>query len=248
MEFGFGSGAGYMVSNIGATPTPVQLGVLQSASVDFKASTKSLFGTNQLPVAVARGTVAVSGKASIAQMKGRLLSDIFFGDGLVAGQLLLTLPAEADTIPSESTYTITVSNAETFVTDYGVMYGATGIPLTRVASVSAAGTYSVDTATGVYTFDSADDSKAVNISYSYTATGGNNIVLANQPMGDAPTFQFVLGMPYNQQLSTITLNACVASSMSWATKLEDFTMMDMEFGAFVNAAGNLGTISVAELS
>jgi len=128
--------------------------------------------------------------------------------------------------------------------DLGVTYATTGLPLTRVASAPAVGQYSVSS--GVYTFAAADASAAMKLSYTYTSTGGSTDTISNQAMGVAPTFKTILSMPYNSQKFTLTLNACVASSVSLNTSLEDFMKQPMEYGAFVDSSGTLGAMSFAE--
>lgn len=74
---------------------------------------------------------------------------------------------ETKTIPSPSgPYTVTVNNAGKFGMDSGVAFTG-GAALTKVSSLPSAGQYSVSAA-GVYTFNSADASKSVAISYAYT--------------------------------------------------------------------------------
>ncbi len=74
---------------------------------------------------------------------------------------------EAHTIPATSTYTITVN--QTFGPwgqDDGVMTIG-GTVFTAVAANPASGQYSVNSTTGTYTFNAADASTALLISYSY---------------------------------------------------------------------------------
>jgi len=244
-QLAFGAGALWGISTATTNPTPVRFGVLQNAALDFSASTKSLFGSNQLPVSVARGAVTISGKAAFAQLTGRLVNDLFFGSTMASGQILVS-DSESQTIPASSPYTVTSTNSSTWTVDLGVVYAATNIPLVRVASSPATGQYTV--AAGIYTFAVGDEGSPVKISYQYTATGGDTLTVVNQPMGQATTFKTVLSIPYNNQRATFTLNACVASKMSLATVLEDFMKPSFEWNAFVDSSGTLGTISVAEVS
>ena len=87
-------------------------------------------------------------------------------------------------------YTVTVANAATYNDDLGVVYAATGKRFNRVTTPSAAGQYSVNFATGVYTFAAADANAALLISYTYNVTtSGNKLTLTNQLMGTTPTFK-----------------------------------------------------------
>lgn len=247
-QYAFGAGQFWGTQNTSANPTPVSFGALQSASVDFTSNTKELFGSYQLPLAIGRGTMKVDGKAEVAQFSGRILSDLFFGISKSVGQTLVA-NAEAGTIPSTTPYTVTVANSTGFVTDLGVKYAATGIPLVRVAATPAAGQYTV--AAGAYTFAAADQGLGVAISYTYTPstnTTGETVTMTNQLIGTAPTFQAVVSQVFNGERITLTLASCVASKYTFATKLEDFNIPEFDFSAFVNAANTLGTISLGEAS
>lgn len=77
------------------------------------------------------------------------------------------MPAEPQQIPaSPGPYTVTVTNAAQFVIDMGVTYQQTGIALVPVASSPAQGQYTV-TSAGQYTFNAADASLKIVISYGY---------------------------------------------------------------------------------
>lgn len=82
-------------------------------------------------------------------------------------------------------YTVTVVNAADFVVDEGVLKGVT--PMVKVTGSPAAGQYSVNETTGVYTFNATDESDAITITYSYAlATDtGYAIELPNQLVFDS---------------------------------------------------------------
>jgi hypothetical protein len=243
-QLAFGSGSVWGI-NTASNPTPARFGVTQEMSVDFTAATKPIFGQNNLPFSVAKASLQTKGKITFGQFNGRVINELFFGGNSSAGQTL-AVDSESGTIPT-TPYQITVANAATFQTDLGVVDVATGLPMTRVASSPATGQYSVNTSTGVYTFASADTTKAVKISYTYTtASGGQTYTINQQAMGTANTFKTVMSLPYNGQKATLTLNSCVSSKLSLATKLEDFTKPSFDFEAFADSNGTLGTISVAE--
>jgi len=247
MQFGFGSGSAWGIES-GANPTPGRYDILQEASVDFSFSNKPLIGEYGFPVAVGRGAGKIGGKMKWGRLQARTLNSIFFGGSKAGGQVSVAKD-EAGSVPGSSTYTITVANAATYGTDLGVRYAATSIPLTRVSSVAAAGQYSVNTTTGVYTFHSGDASAAVQLSYTYAIAGsGETISLANQLIGAAPTFKNVLTQQYSSQRQTIVLNACVASKLSGGTKTEDFFHPEMDYDAMADAANSVGTWSLAEVS
>lgn len=73
---------------------------------------------------------------------------------------------ESTTIPaSPGPYTVTVVNAADFYRDAGVVKGGTA--MVKVSGSPAAGQYSVNETTGVYTFNATDHDDAIDISYSY---------------------------------------------------------------------------------
>lgn len=246
----FNSGYAFQIDS-DTNPTPTQIRVLQSSSLSMKASNKELMGQNIFAVAVGRASVKVSGKIKFAESSPRLVRDFVGGANnslMNAGQTLVA-NNEAQSVPATSTYTITVTNAATFSLDCGVIYQATGEPLARVSSVAAAGEYSVNTTTGVYTFYSADASVALFISYAYTlAAVGETITLSNTSAGAANAFQMMMGASYLNLQTNIQLYQCVPESLDlWDTKIGDFNMPTLEFQSFVNAAGNLGIISMPVL-
>jgi hypothetical protein len=245
-QYGFGSGTLFGYRTDVAVATPVQFGALQDVSLDFQFAIKELHGQYQFPLAVARSTAKVTGKAKFAQIGGRAFNDLFFGQALTTGQKITGLN-EAANVPA-SPFQVTVANAATFVEDLGAVFAATGSPLIRVASAPAAGQYAAS-GTGVYTFAAADTGKAVLISYTYTtAATGQRITIANQLIGSAPTFKVVLSESYQGKVLQVELNQCVSTKLMLPTKHQDFIIPEIDFEAFVDAAGNLGSLSVAETS
>lgn len=241
-QYGFGSGSMWGVA-AGSNPTPGRFGGLQEASVDFNFNTKELHGQYQFPIAVARGTGKIAGKAKYAQLQGRLMNDLFFSSTLATGREEIA-DNESGTI---ATGAVTVANSATWTQDLGVIDASTGIPFVRVASAPATGQYSV--AAGVYSFNTGQNGVAVKISYAYTvAASGQKITIANQLLGVAPTFKAVMTQLYGGMRTTLSLNAAVSAKISFATKLEDFQQPEFDFAAFADSANNIGTWSFAEAS
>lgn len=241
MQYGFGSGSMFLTP-AGANPTPVKFGALQDVSVDFGFNVKELYGQYQYPLSVARSIAKVQGKAKAAQISGSLWSQFFFNQSAVTGEVRSAL----DESGTPAANTITVANAANFLADLGVYYASTGLPLQRVASAPAAGQYSVNVATGVYTFN-ATDTGAMKLNYQYTvAASGKKIVVANQLIGQASTFSVQFSATYNSQQLNITLNACISNKLAFATKLEDFIVPEFDFQAFADSANNICTISMNE--
>jgi hypothetical protein len=224
----------------GANQTPVQFGVLQDVSVDFSFTTKQLMGQYQFAVAVGRGAAKISGKAHFAQLNGAVINTLFFNQSQSVGQTMVAYN-EAGSIPA-TPFTVTVSNSATWDSDLGVTVVSTGAAMTRVASAPTTGQYSV--AAGAYLFAAADTSKAVLISYRYTSTtSGSKATIGNNLMGVSTTFQIDF-MQNNPTVSgdqvSLRLFSCLSSKLTWASKLEDFTVPEFDFEAFSNSSNQIG--------
>ena len=223
------------------TPTPIQFGTLQEVGLDASFDSKKLYGNKQFPIAVARGKGTLSFKAKIADIDGRIFTDLFMGLTNSAGikSVVSNFPAA---IPAATPYTVTVSppNSGTFATDLGVIDATTAQPMTRVASNPLTGQYSV--AAGVYTFAAADTGKAMLISYEYSATSttAQYAPITNQLMGQSPFFGAVLSNTYGGKNLTLKFNRCMSSKFSMPFKNEDFAIPDFEFEAMADEAGNVG--------
>jgi hypothetical protein len=244
--FQFGSGTlwGYPVGgNLAANPTPIKFGTLQDVSLEISGSLKELYGQNQFAEAVARGKCKIAGKAKFAQIVGKHVNDLFFGQTMNTGQKLTALD-ESQNVPGVAAYTITVTNSAQFVDDWGVRYSATGLPLAKVSSAPVQGQYSVSA--GLYTFASADAGVAVLISYRYSSAAGVQLNVRQQLMGFAPTFQILLNEQYAGKQANLLLYSCVAEKLAWATKNEDFLVPEFDFEAFSNAGGQVMDLYLAE--
>jgi hypothetical protein len=244
--YSFGSGILLGTRTDIPNATPVNFGLVQEVTIEETATIKELHGQYQRAIVEARGTIKTTGKAKVARISGLAFANLFYGVTPLPGQLATSF-AEAGTVPSSSPYTVTVANAAGFADDNGVVYLATGLPLTKVASAPAAGQYSV--AGGVYTFNSADAGKAVLTSYTYGLSGsGHKFTVSNQLLGTTPTFQAQFYTTFQGQAVSLKLHNCTSSKLSFKTKLEDFVMPEFDFSCFADAAGNVMTWSFAEVS
>ena len=240
-------GAGILFgTNVAANSTPTNFGTLQEVSLDFSFSVKELHGSYQFAVCVARGLGKIAMKAKAATIRGDVFNNIFFGQTLAVGSQLVAYNEAGVVIASP--LTITVVNSATWLADQGVMDAATGLPLTKVApGTPTTGQYCVTA--GVYTFAVADVGKNVLISYTYTASAsGKKIVINNQLLGVTPFFAaaFTSIDPRTQKATTFTLNRCTASKFTFATKLEDFVIPEVDITVCADDAGVIGTVSTGE--
>lgn len=220
-----------------ANPSPIQFGTLQECSIDISADTKELYGQYQYPVFVGRGKAKIQGKAKFAQINGEIFNSLFFGQTLNKSIQSDYIDTTGQTIPA-TPFTITpaVPGSGTWAYDLGVK-NSNGLPMTRVASSPTTGQYSV--AAGVYTFAAADTGLQVFISYSYTATStsANQSTVQNVLMGQAPSFQADFYTTLQGKSMIFRLYNCMATKLTIATKLDDFTIPEFDFAAFANSAG-----------
>lgn len=242
----FGSGELWGVRTDIANATVRQFGVLQSCSVEFSATSKELYGQKQFPVAVARGTGKIQCKAKFGQIQGSIFSDLFFNTTPSTGRVT-TVQNEVGAIAAVTPFTYTAAMAGAagvnFVEDLGVIYAATGLPLTLVAADPATGEYSVSSL-GIYTFAAADEGLAIWVSYVYNVpASGQSFTYSNQDLGVQPVFQAVFTEKYNGpnglKTATLRLHACVSDKLSVGSKQEDFDIPEMDFSAFADEAGDV---------
>lgn len=242
-QFAFGSGALYAVRTDISPTTPLRFGALQDVQIDFSSDLKELYGQGQYALALARGKSKIEGKAKFAQVNGALFNGLFFGQSLGSTQLTV-VQNEAGTGPAGGG-SLSVVHAGAFQGDLGVVYAATGAPLTRVSSSPTTGQYTVS-AGGSYGFAAGDAGAALIFSYSYLATSGTEIAISNQPMGQSPVFQAVFVEQFNGKQLTLQLNACVAAKLTLPTKIDDWAIPELDFRAQADAAGNIGSLSLSE--
>lgn len=240
-QYVFGTGQLY------ATPVgggaPLRFGALQDVGVDFSADTKQLFGQYQFPLDVARGKTKIEWKASTGQIDVESFNQIYFGQTVVNGEKIQVFN-EVGAVPAVTPFTVTAANGANFFMDLGVYNRTTGMPLRQVAESPAAGEYSVNPETGVYTFAEADASLPVYLNYLWEKTGtGQSLDIANVLMGTTPKFQLVLSQIYNGKSMTMVLYSAVAEKLGLPLKQDDYLIAELGGQAQANDAGNVGFIT-----
>ena len=244
MQYAFGSGTLYGRRTDAIPATPVKFGALQGVTVDFAFSIKELYGRKQFPVALGRGTGKITGKAQFGKFNAQAFNDLFFGETSVATGSQVTVDAEAATVTANI---VTVTGNATFLRDLGVVLASDQSIYARVTASPTGLQYSVNESTGVYTFNSSQNNVAVRVSYQKTdAANGKLVTLTNQDLGAAPLFLVVLAETFKSKKLTLTLNQCMSSKMSMATKLEDFVIPDFDFSALADGADEIGKLSLDE--
>lgn len=247
MQLLFGIGALWGQRNDIAGIGPDQFAVLQDNSIDFQYEVKELYSQLGFPIDIARGKGKITGKAKMARVFAALYADIFFGASVATGEDNVA-ENESHTLASS---TLTVANASSFVADLGVYYAATGnLRFTFVTGApSVAGQYTTGV-NGTYTFYTGDVGAVIAVSYVYTDASGKTITITNQFMGYTPTFIGTFYQQKNTQGSsgqlTLRLNECVSSHLTFPSRLDDYAMPDLDFQAFANGSGLIGTLSTTE--
>ena len=236
--------AGNAVTN----PTPVTVAVLQDVSVDFDYETKTLHGSQQFPVAVGRGKGKITWKAKSGDFSGSMLGSLFLGQAPTASRRGAMVDAP-HVIPSATAYTVTVTppSSGTFVADLGVTDVLTGQPMKRVSTTPAAGQYTVNPTTGLYTFAVDDKGKAILVSYEYAIASSptsETFMITNTLMGHTPSFSALFYNQFNGKTLVMKLNQSTLGKLALPFKNDDFTLTDLDAEAFADSAGQIGYISM----
>lgn len=213
-----------------SSATPVEVGVVQSVSVDISYDLKELFGRGQFAVDAARGKGSIKCKATMGRINGALLNSIFFGGVITEGGIeTIAQTINGEVIPTGGKITPVVPNAGGFVKDLGVTNGK-AVPMTRVSGVPEVGQYSVDDA-GVYTFATADVAKTVFISFKYSATvaGAQSGLVNNLDMGYTPEFAVDLMRDYKGKILQMDFFRCTSNKLAFSSKQDDYDLPEFEF-------------------
>jgi hypothetical protein len=250
-QFEFGPGICWLtpVTNyLGAAvvnPSPILFATMQDCSLDFSADLKELFGTYASPIAIGRGKQKYAIKLKNAQTHGRLWNAAFFGQTLTSGEIYDAWFDQTGSVVPATPFQVTVDppGSGTILFPLGVRDNfdvpltlVTGTPITRQYAYSA----------GVFTFAAADAGLTYYIDYRYTATGAGapqTLVISNPVMGQAPTFQFDMKIPYNGMNFNASFPNCHCGKLGFATKLDDFSYPEFDFSAFAPGNAGVGTLS-----
>lgn len=224
-----------------ANPKPVVLGTMQDISVDMNVELKKLHGARRYPIAVAQSKGEINIKAKYADFIAAIYGSLFAGKNATTAIKGVEVDAPYS-IPATLTYTVTVvpPSSGTFAADLGVL-GPDGVQFTPVVSAPAVGQYSVSPL-GVYTFAAADASKAIKISFEFTAvsTTAQTFDLSNDLMGSTPSFSLYLKQQFDGQTLVMRLNKVVSGKMNLPFKNDDFALYDFEAEALDDGTGSLG--------
>lgn len=249
-QYIFGSGVGWCTpltdyqGNAISPAVPFLIAGMQDVSWDLSADLKMLYGSQSNAIAIGRGKSKFDVKLKNAQVTARIWNSIYFGLPLTAGIYDNMFDQTGSVIPSTPfQITPTPPSSGTWGWDLGVRNADNTKVYQRVTSGPTTGQYSV--AAGVYTFATADVGNTVYIDYHYTATStvAQKMPIKNVTMGQAPTFQFDMTIPFSGNKLNVTLFSCVATKMGIGTKLDDFTIPEFDFSAQGPGGADLGVMS-----
>jgi hypothetical protein len=257
MRIMFGSGQLFALpaafSGGAFTASPVWFATLQDVDITIDATIKELRGNLQFPDDTAISDKKISWKSGFGRFNIDVWNNIYFGDTISSGSASggtgagggVPLVQEVTTINST---TYTVVNHSTFTQDMGVLYAtASGTTaglqgFTKVTGVPTVGQYNVSS--GVYGFATADNNKAILVSYRYGISTGRVLVVQNHVQGWGPSFEMLLAQPYQELTAGIPnyldLYACKAGKLTAPLKRADYLISDIEGQAFANSAGYIG--------
>jgi hypothetical protein len=240
-------GVGFLFATpLGTSPTPTRFGRLQDVQVDFSYDSKLLYGSNQYALENARGKAKIDLKASVGVVDPNLFNNIFFGLSTSTGETLNSV----DEPQTSAASSITVANASTFSQDLGVYNTVTGLWMTRVAASPAVGQYAVNTATGVYTINAAQENQLLKVSYTYASPStGVSLSFTNQLMGSSIIFSVQLVNKFRGADGVVRslfldFPAVQCPKLSMPLKLDDFTLPQLDMSAQDNGSGNVFNYSM----
>ncbi len=131
--------------------------------------------------------------------------------------------------------------------DLGVYYSTSGLQLSFVTSVTTSGQYTFNTTTGVYTINAGDENIALLANYQYASTTtGYTLTFDNPLMGNTPRFQGVFAQTYATQQIVMVFYNCTTTNMTFPTRIDDYTIMDVDFMMSANAGGHVGLITTTQ--
>lgn len=228
-------GVGQLTLNPGgANPTPVQLAILQDVDFDMSFTEKELYGSNQLPVDVAKGEAKFTLKAKEAQISSLLIGSFLAGSTSAANYTSSAIN-EVGTISAGS---VTVANSATFGADCGVVNVTTGLVMTRVSSGPAVGQYSVSA--GIYTFNTGDNASTVWISYTYTVSGsGKTVTYNNQLMGSGVSYTCTLFNIFRTKVIGLKFFAVTVPKLQLPFKNNEYTIAGLDLGIYADGSGRV---------
>jgi hypothetical protein len=214
----------------GTNPTPIRIAVLKEISVKTSTDFEELYGEEIDPIDAAdkSRSTEISAKASGFNA---LLYAAAFGASATTGSVI-GVKDETATIPT-TPFEVTVTHGATFALDCGVIDTTAGIVMTRGATATAAGVYAVDTATGKYSFNTADAGHVVSASYLWTdAANGKTVAIGGSLAGAATQMRLDIARTYASSNTLFSFPAVKFAGVSESFGNQKHGEIDLTFRAF----------------
>ena len=205
VNFGVGHA---LLKTDGATPQSQTLQAIQSVTIEFSGNIESLFGQGKYALDKALSSVDTTGSITVGKSNLQLYNRMFFGESEQTTGAIYKKFSDQDSSEGEVTLA-DISDME----DAGA-YLPDGTPLVRVESTPDEGEYSVDEATGMYTFNTSTPPDTVDIIVLDTVTDVESVSIQNEKAGNAPRFKFVYYGEYRGRKCTMVLNSCIGTGIS----------------------------------
>jgi hypothetical protein len=263
-DFSFDAGYLYAVDmDPTADATPILFGSLQETRLQVLITNTDLRSGYQQTHGVIQNSMKIKGVAKNAQINGRLLSQLVFGQPITSGGLLMArdeahvvpgspytvvptmstvMPGQGGGIENESDIT---ENVITAIGDLGAVYASTGLPLTLVVD-KAPGPGEYRVSVGNYIFNASDSGKTINITYLYNSQAAASVNLANAYQGRKTTFKIILNTVSQGKQVTWVLDNCSSNSLNMPTSLESFNIPEFAFEAYAGSGNSLGSLNFSQ--
>lgn len=238
-QFGIGEVFAIPISgNLATNPTPQQGFTIQDVTFEITRKNVKLMGQNQLPDDVAPSDMEGKGELSVGALSIDMFNQTMFGESGTTAGITVIVANEPHNVPAPSgPFTVTVTNSANFTKDNGVIYAAQfgsfspRTAFTRVVgSPTAQGQYSVSA--GVYTFNSADATAPIAISYNwFDSAHGETLLLTSHLQGFGPVVEMYLRQPY-QGNNGIHIFAARLTGLNAPLKRDNYQIAKIGFEFF----------------
>lgn len=230
-------GTGQLVAIPATLGVPVVVASLQNVDLTIKGDITELAGPDRIAEDAFLGKLTIEGSYQSGAIRSGLITAALPGASLTTGTMFRSIVQESTGTIAGATYTLSKT---TSVVCLGV-YDETGALMTPVASVTAAGQYSV-TAGGVFTFHSTANGKAFTIDALYldaAATTGWTANFTNQTQGAATGLTMYLlnktkGKEFGAKLWSVLL-----PELSLSLKIGEVALPKGSFKAFADSSARV---------
>jgi hypothetical protein len=260
VNYQFGSGKIQVrpYTSAGVPGSPIDLAVLQEASLDFKFTTKKLYGAYRFPVAVADGEGEMPLTCKSAAFYGNAFNLVLNNGGATTVGGALQRSAIFDEVGAPAAGVYAVVNGAYLANTVVVWLTPAGGGVTRQLAMVAAASEVAGVScsektpgTGQIGFATGDNGATIRVSYIYQLTsgpGGQTITIANPLQNTSLGAQVVLTNQSlnraNNKPSTVilTLNECILPGLKLDFKGGDFTIPDYTMEVCADQNNAIGTM------